>query len=328
MESQLEQRTRLLQQVFDVSAENFEYLALQIWHYQHKYNLVYREFCQSLGKGNPKSLEEIPFLPIQFFKSHKIVCNENHELLFKSSATTSSIRSNHFVFSAEVYKQSFQINYKKSIGNPKDQIILALLPSYVTQGESSLVYMVDELIRLSQNSKSGFYLDNYQELIHVIQENKNKGKKIVLFGVSYALLDLAELFPDLSDVLIIETGGMKGKRKEMSKSELHNDLKDGFKVSHIASEYGMTELLSQGYSIENEIFTTPNWLKILIRQVNDPFSYVKNVSTGGINVIDLANLDSCSFIETQDLGKAQNGGFLLMGRFDFSDVRGCNLMVQ
>jgi hypothetical protein len=328
MESQTEQRTRLLQQIFDVNETSFEYLSLQIWHYQHKYNIVYREYCQSLGKGTPKTLQEIPFLPIQFFKSHQITCNTEYELLFKSSATTGSVRSNHFVFDANVYKDSFLKTYEKSIGNPKDQIIFALLPSYVSQGESSLVYMVDKLIQLTQNDVSGFYLDNNEALIAQLQQHKNTGKKIVLFGVSYALLDLAELAPDLSSVLIIETGGMKGRRKEISKNELHTELKNSFNVSHIASEYGMTELLSQGYSIENELFTTPNWMKILFRQVNDSFSYAVQGATGGINVIDLANIDSCAFIETQDLGKAQAHGFLLMGRFDHSDVRGCNLLIQ
>jgi hypothetical protein len=188
--------------------------------------------------------------------------------------------------------------------------------------------MVDKLIQLTQNDVSGFYLDNNEALIAQLQQHKNTGKKIVLFGVSYALLDLAELAPDLSSVLIIETGGMKGRRKEISKNELHTELKNSFNVSHIASEYGMTELLSQGYSIENELFTTPNWMKILFRQVNDPFSYAVQGATGGINVIDLANIDSCAFIETQDLGKAQAHGFLLMGRFDHSDVRGCNLLIQ
>lgn len=333
MKSQSDQRTELITKIFNVGADNFDALALEIYNYQFTFNEVYRNYVTALKTVAPKTYLDIPFLPIQFFKSHKIVCSDQPvELVFKSSGTTSTIRATHYVLDHQLYEKSFLSNYRNAIGNPEDQIIIGLLPSYLAQGESSLVYMVNKLIQLSSHALSGFYLDDYAHLLSKINEAKNEGKKIVLFGVSYALLDFAEFKPDLNGIVIIETGGMKGNRKEMSKLELHESLTASFNTNHIASEYGMTELLSQGYSLTDEVFTLPNWMKVLIRQVSDPFSYVKFGKTGGINVIDLANLDSCCFIETQDLGKEiaskNETGFILMGRFDYSDVRGCNLLVQ
>jgi hypothetical protein len=334
MKNQSTQRLELVSKIFNVREDNFESLALEIFKYQYTFNEVYRTYVNALNTTDPKTVNEIPFLPIQFFKSHRIVSSDlPAELIFKSSGTTSTTRATHHVLDHTIYEKSFLTNYENAIGNPENQIIIGLLPSYLEQGESSLIYMVDKLIQRSSNSYSGFYLDDYPLLITKIDEAKNTGKKIVLFGVSYALLDFAEYQPNLNEVIIIETGGMKGKRKEMSKFELHETLKKSFNTNHIASEYGMTELLSQGYSLKNEIFHYPNWMKIMIRQVSDPFFYVKTGKTGGINVIDLANIDSCSFIETQDLGKEIDSmevgnGFHLMGRFDHSDVRGCNLLVQ
>ncbi len=333
MKNQSDQRLELIRKIFTVDAHNFETLALEIYQYQFTFNKVYRNYVTALRAKDPKTFLEIPFLPIQFFKSHKIVCSDQPvELVFKSSGTTNTARATHYVLDHQLYEKSFLTNYRSTIGNPEDQIVIGLLPSYLAQGESSLVYMVNKLIQLSSHALSGFYLEDYVGLLSKINDAKNQGKKIVLFGVSYALLDFAELKPDLNGIVIIETGGMKGKRTEMSKSELHSSLKESFQTHHIASEYGMTELLSQGYSLKNDVFTLPNWMKVLVRQVSDPFSYVKPGKTGGINVIDLANLDSCCFIETQDLGKeidAKDGtGFILMGRFDHSDIRGCNLLVQ
>jgi hypothetical protein len=238
------------------------------------------------------------------------------------------IRSKHAVQKAEMYERSFNAIYNEYIGNPKDQVILALLPNYIEQGNSSLVYMVDHLIKETKSPLSGFYLSEYNQLVSNYKQAISDGKKVVVFGVSYALLDLADAKIDLSQAQIIETGGMKGRRKEMTKEELHDSLKKGLGCDFISSEYGMTELFSQSYSNKNGVFSIPTWMDIKIRQTNDPFQYVKEGKTGGINVIDLANLYSCSFIATQDLGKRIGNQFQLMGRFDNADLRGCNMMVE
>jgi len=227
-----------------------------------------------------------------------------------------------------MYTRSFEPTYRNQIGNPEEQVIIALLPNYIEQGESSLIYMVHALIQQSNNSLSGFYLNDLDKLNVVYKTALQLGKKVIVFGVSYALLDLAEQKIDLSQATIIETGGMKGRRKELTKEELHKELIDGLNVTYIASEYGMSELLSQAYSDKNGVFTTPPWMKILIRDVNDALSFEAEGKTGGINVIDLANLYSCSFIATQDLGKVFGDSFQLLGRFDNSDIRGCNLLVE
>ena len=314
--------------IFDTNQKNFDEIAIEVFHYQYKNNSVYKKFVDYLGKSIPKSIYEIPFLPISFFKTHEVRCHRNNvEAIFKSSGTGGH-RSIHYVESLKMYDKSFEITYRNQIGNPEDQIIIALLPNYVDQGESSLVYMVDKLIQLSNNSLSNFYLNDLNKMIETYQLAINSGKKVVIFGVSYALLDLAELTPDFSKATIIETGGMKGRRKELSKEELHSILKKGLNVTYISSEYGMSELLSQSYSDKNGVFTSPPWMKILIRDVNDALSYESDGKTGGINVIDLANLHSCSFIATQDLGKVQGNTFQLMGRFDNADIRGCNLLVE
>lgn len=316
--------------IFNISNDiEFNKIALDIFNFQVKTIPIYKEYVQLLNKPAPKHYLEIPFLPISFFKSHK-VCKEGlkPEVIFKSSGTSGQTRSQHFVEDTQLYKDSFFNTYMSLIGNPENQVILALLPNYIEQGESSLVFMVDHLVAATNNQLSSFVLNNPLEIELRYQQAIESGKEVVIFGVSYALLDLAEQNINLSKARIIETGGMKGRRKEMTKDELHQELKRGLSVSYISSEYGMTELLSQGYSSENGLFETPSWMKVLIREVNDPFHYLDEGKTGGINVIDLANINSCSFIATQDLGRIVGAEFEIMGRFDNSDIRGCNLLVE
>lgn len=315
------------------SEEDFEQVAIEVFQYQHENCLPYRKFCDLLNT-NPKQVAkftDIPFLPIEFFKSHKVFDKLKSEVesIFTSSGTTGMERSQHYVASNKIYEESFLRAFKQFYGKTTDYTILALLPSYLERDGSSLIYMVDRLIKDSNNPSSGFYLHNTQELVTKLLEQEKLGKKTLLIGVSYALLDLIEDFdlPALQHTIIMETGGMKGKRKELIKQELHKILAEGFGVSHIHSEYGMTELLSQAYSEENGFFYTPPWMRVLTRDTEDPLSYVEYV-TGGINVIDLANLHSCSFIATQDLGKLHlDGSFEIIGRFDNSDIRGCNLLL-
>lgn len=320
----------LEQQIFAISSEaEFNACALAIYRFQQEQIPVYREFVRRLNRPEPMHYSEIPFLPVSFFKTHDIL-PENTEpaLTFKSSGTTGMQRSRHLVVKPELYEESFLRTYCRFIGDPKDQVILALLPNYIEQGESSLVYMVDSLIRESGHALSGFYLDSLQQLLESIALARETGKQVVLFGVSYALLDLAELKPDLAGIRVIETGGMKGRRKEMTKEELHDVLKEGFHLDWISSEYGMSELLSQAYSDKDGLFELPAWMKVQLRDVNDPLSPVAENRTGGVNIIDLANIWSCAFIATQDLGRMEDGKLRLMGRFDHSDIRGCNLLVQ
>ncbi|MES2590176.1 MAG: acyl transferase [Bacteroidota bacterium] len=319
----------LEQKIFEVDEKTFEALALEIFHFQVENCSVYGDFVKTLNRPNPTKIDEIPFLPIDFFKSHEIISSQDqHELLFLSSGTTQQIRSKHLVLKAEMYEKSFLKSYVNFTENLENQVILALLPNYLEQGNSSLVYMVERLIKETNNELSGFFKDDFDALLFNYKKAIEAGKKVVIFGVSYALLDLAELKPNLSKALIIETGGMKGRRKELSKTELHSVLKEAFSCEFISSEYGMTELLSQAYSDKEEFFSLPKWMKILIRDTNDPFSFLAENKTGGINVIDLANIYSCSFISTQDLGQISNRGLKLMGRFDNADIRGCNLMVE
>lgn len=277
-----------------------------------------------------KTLGQIPFLPIQFFKSHEILSNSDGvQETFTSSGTTGMITSKHLVTNVSLYKQSYRNGFSDFYGNIEDYTVLALLPSYLERNGSSLIFMVKDLIELSNNANSGFYLHNYDELIIKLIELDKAGQNVILIGVTYALLDVIEKQKfNLKNTIIMETGGMKGKRKEMIREELHETLCKGFGVSAIHSEYGMTELLSQAYSLGNGIFECPTWMQILVRDTEDALTYVANGKTGGINVIDLANINSCSFIATQDLGKKQpNNSFEVLGRFDNSDIRGCNLMV-
>lgn len=321
---------QLENQIFSIQNKaEFEKTVFDVFQYQRKNCTVYKEYIQFLNRPEPTTIEQIPFLPISFFKTHTVLSsNLPVQFDFLSSGTTGSVRSKHAVQKAEMYERSFLSIYKSFIGNPENQVILALLPNYISQGNSSLVYMVDHLIKKSNSNLSGFFLEEYDALIKHYNDAIEQGFDVVIFGVSYALLDLAETTIDLSKAIIIETGGMKGRRKEMTKDELHEVLKKGLGCEFIASEYGMTELFSQSYSNKDGLFDIPAWVDILIRETNDPFHYVANGKTGGINVIDLANLYSCSFIATQDLGKRIGSQFQLMGRFDNSDIRGCNLMVE
>lgn len=321
--------TKLIDEIFKISSEDqFNEVALKVFDYQYQNCEVYQSFCDALGRTRPSTYNDIPFLPIEFFKTEKVIStNLDCELTFKSSGTGGQ-RSTHYVHSAQLYQQSFLETYLNQIGNPANQVIVALLPNYVEQGESSLVYMVDILIQKSNNSNSEFLLKKLNTVKEAYQKAIKDNKQFVLFGVAYALLDLVDLNIQLPEALIIETGGMKGRRKELTKVELHEVLKSGLKCNNIRSEYGMTELLSQAYC-DNELrFTTPQWMKVLIRDVNDPLSLRNDNKTGGINVIDLANLYSCSFIATQDLGRSNQESFEILGRFDNSDIRGCNLLVQ
>lgn len=318
--------------IFNInSSEDFERLTLEVFRFQYENVSVYRNFCDLLNKkpSAVKCIEQIPFLPIQFFKSHKIIAeNLKEETIFTSSGTTGSTTSKHYVSDLSIYEKSFQKAFEREYGNPENFAILALLPSYLEREGSSLIYMVENLIEKSNNPNSGFYLYEMDALIEKLDFLEASSQKSILIGVSYALLDLIEKRKfQLKNTIVMETGGMKGRRKEMIKEELHEILKKGFGVSKIHSEYGMTELLSQAYSLGDGIFSCPPWMKILTRDTEDALSYTFE-KTGGINVIDLANLNSCAFIATQDLGKNfANGSFEVIGRFDSSDIRGCNLMV-
>ncbi len=314
--------------IFNIkSDEGFEEIALQLFKYQIINNPIYKNYAKLvLRNKTPINIYEIPFLPIDFFKSNEVICkNKNVETIFLSSGTGGD-RSKHLISDIELYKQSFLKSFELFYGDVSQYCILSLLPNYREQGASSLVYMVDELIKESKNKLSGFYLNNYKKLAETINVLEEKNQKTILFGVTYALLDFAEQFPTkLKSTIIIETGGSKGKRKEYIKEELHNILKQSFCLENIHSEYGMTELLSQSYSKSNGVFKSPPWKKIIIRDPHDPFSIVETNKTGGINIIDLANIYSCPFIATQDVGKIfEDGTFSIMGRFDNSDLRGCN----
>lgn len=319
-------------EIFNIkSSQDFESTALDIFQYQYKSIPIYKEFCDLLNCNyqSVKSIFDIPFLPIQFFKSHIISDAKNSNKIFSSSGTTGSVLSKHYIANINLYKESFTNAFNQFFGNPNEYVILALLPSYLEREGSSLVYMVNELIDKSENPESGFYLNNTDELIEKLNKLEALGKKTLLLGVSYALLDLIEKQSfQLKHTTIMETGGMKGRRKEMIKEELHTVLKKGFGLSTIHSEYGMTELLSQAYSTGEGVYKCPPWMKVLTRDSEDALSLI-NGKTGGINVIDLANYHSCSFIATQDLGKVNDDeSFEILGRFDVSDIRGCNLMVQ
>ena len=319
--------------IFNISSQKqFEKIALKVFRFQYDNNAVYRQFCELLKveKGSVKALKEIPFLPIQFFKSHEVLSDGNPvQEIFTSSGTTGMITSRHLVTDVALYEESYRKAFSEFYGNIEDYAVLALLPSYLERQGSSLIYMVEDLIRLSNNADSGFYLHNHEELIEKLNELEKQEQNVILIGVTYALLDLIEKRNfNFNNTIIMETGGMKGKRKEMIREELHRQLCEGFGVSAIHSEYGMTELLSQAYSLGNGIFECPPWMNVLIRDTEDALTYVENGKTGGINVIDLANINSCSFIATQDLGKKYpNNSFEVLGRFDHSDIRGCNLMV-
>ncbi len=311
---------------------DFEQLALRIFNHQYCNNIVYQRFCNLLGitKSSVKHIDNIPFLPIQFFKQEKVISTQSSiSKIFTSSGTTGSITSKHYVSDLNIYEKSFRKGFQLFYGDITEFVILALLPSYLEREGSSLIYMAEKLIEDSNQPESGFYLYETQKLVKTLRQLIIKGKKVLLLGVSFALLDLVENFDiKLNDsIVVMETGGMKGRRKEMIRQELHQILKDGFGISQIHSEYGMTELLSQAYSKGNGLFYCPPWMRISVRDPEDSLTILEANKTGGINIIDLANINSCSFIATQDLGKIHHNGQLeILGRFDHSDIRGCNLM--
>ncbi len=321
--------------IFNVkNQDDFQKTALEIFKYQAENNNVYSDFIGllQLNHNTICSLADIPFLPAGFFKDHKIITGKlSAVMVFESSGTSGISASKHYVVDPEIYKESFLRTFSHFYGDPAEYFIAALLPSYTERKNSSLVYMADDLIKRSTYADSGFYGDNISELLSHIKAAKDKNRKILLIGVSYALIDLAEKYhPDLSGVIIMETGGMKGRRKEITRGEMHSILKRNFNVGSIHSEYGMTELFSQAYSKGDGIFFPPPWMKILIRDPQDPLSIItEHGRTGGINIIDLANIHSCSFVATDDLGKVhEDGSFEVLGRLDNSDIRGCNQLIE
>ena len=321
------------QQVFSISnSAQFNEVALQIFRHQAKHNAVYNTFLSGLGTDVDaiNSIGQIPFLPIEFFKAHQILSNNAPaQVVFTSSGTTGIVTSSHLVTDVSWYVDSFRKAFELFYGDIQSYTVLALLPSYLEREGSSLIYMADDLIRQSQNSDSGFYLYNHEDLYNQLLKQQQAQKPTLLIGVTFALLDFIEQYQlNFPELIVMETGGMKGRRKEMIREELHADLCAGFGVNKIHSEYGMTELLSQAYSNGDGIFNCPPWMKIIIRDTNDPFTNLPYGKIGGINIIDLANINSCSFLATQDLGKVEpDGSFEILGRFDHSDIRGCNLLI-
>jgi hypothetical protein len=322
------------ERIFRISSQqDFNALAMEIFRYQYANNMVYRQFVDGIimDVSTIQHPAQIPFLPVSFFKSHRILSGKLEEqLVFESSGTTASIPSKHFVADFSLYEESFTRCMELFYGDLAEYSIFALLPSYLERKNSSLVYMVERLMWKSNQSFGGFYLDEMGKLRDSMLEAMAAGNKVMLFGVTFALLDMVEKFPmNIPGAVIIETGGMKGRRKELTRMELHEILKKGFGVESIHSEYGMTELLSQAWSKGEGIFSCPPWMEILISDPNDPLTLLEDGRTGGINVIDLANIYSCSFIATQDLGrKNEDGSFEVLGRFDASDIRGCSLLVS
>jgi len=327
-------RNDIIEKIFAIETKSeFEKCCLLVFNYQLAHNEVYAAWVTALGidVAHVKNIDEIPFLPISFFKSHKVVAAESpFEIEFSSSGTTGNITSKHYVKDLEIYKKSFFKSFEMQYGKTEDLIIIGLLPSYLEREGSSLIYMCEQLIIKSNKSESGFYLNEFENLNSKLIQLQKSNQKTILFGVAYALLDFAETKPVAwENLFVIETGGMKGKRKEMVREELHESIKENWALTHLHSEYGMTELLSQAYYDDNKSFACPPWMKLMIRDTSDPFNYVDVNKTGGINIIDLANIDSCSFIATQDLGKLINDDkFEVLGRFDHSDIRGCNLLLQ
>jgi phenylacetate-coenzyme A ligase PaaK-like adenylate-forming protein len=322
------------QQVFSISNEQqFNDAALQVFKYQAANCAVYRAFIKGLyiDIQNIKTIKDIPFLPIEFFKSHKVVSTDSPpEVIFTSSGTTGMITSSHYVTHVNWYTDSFRAAFHLFYGDIEQYTILALLPSYLEREGSSLIYMADDLIKQSNNPDSGFFLYDHDKLFQQLKKQQDASKPTLLIGVTFALLDFIEAYKvDFPELIVMETGGMKGRRKEMIREELHEQLCRGFGVNAIHSEYGMTELLSQAYSKGEGIFNCPPWMRIITRDTNDPMSILNGGKAGGINIIDLANINSCAFIATQDLGKVYaDNSFEVLGRFDNSDIRGCNLLVQ
>lgn len=322
----------LRETIFSIrSSQDFEQTAMEVFKFQYENNDVYRQWCRFFHQtpAQVHAVSDIPFLPIEFFKTHKVISFREQPIdFFQSSGTSQKNTSKHYIKDFSLYEKSFMTNFKLFFGDPKEYVFIVLLPNYQQQGHSSLVYMMKNLIDASSHKESGFYPEDYTKIASLLRDLDSRHRKTILFGVTYALLEMVkhDCF-QLENTIVFETGGMKGKRKPMVKEDLHRVLKKGFGVSSITSEYGMCELFSQAYSKGDGIFHTPPQMRVTLRDINDPFSPAKKGKTGGINIIDLANVDSCAFIATQDLGRyCDNGGFELMGRFDHSDIRGCNLL--
>jgi hypothetical protein len=315
----------------NVNIHNFEQSALEVFRYQAEHCIIYRDYIAAIG-CNPagvSTIGNIPYLPISFFKSHEVTSGLfTAERIFESSGTTGMQTSRHYLKSAALYETSFQLTFERFYGKPEDYLFLCLLPSYLERGNSSLVYMADKLIRLSAHEDSGFYLDNFENLAAALQRAKDSGRKPFLLGVTFALLDFAAAFPmNLAGAIVMETGGMKGRREEWTRNQVHDFLKAQWQLKEVHSEYGMTELLSQAYALHDGIFHTPPFMKVCVRDENDPFS-LSDRGSGCLNIIDLANIHSCSFIATDDIARMHAGGsFEVLGRLDHSALRGCSLMV-
>ena len=320
-------------QIFSISNQDeFNTAALRVFNYQARNCLVYKEFVKALNitPSQVGSINDIPFLPVEFFKSQAVVTSHDDiEATFTSSGTTGAITSRHHVTDISWYVQSYSKAFNHFYGDVKNYTVLALLPSYLEREGSSLIYMAADLIKQSGNADSGFYLYNHADLYHKLLVLQKQKKPTLLLGVTFALLNFAELYQlSFPELIVMETGGMKGRRREMIREELHQVLCGGFGVETIHSEYGMTELLSQAYSKGNGIFNCPPWMKVVTRDTNDPLALLNSEKTGGVNIIDLANINSCSFIATHDLGRVyNNGSFEILGRFDNADIRGCNLLI-
>lgn len=311
---------------------DFEEAALHTFARQYAFNPVYRAYCDLINcpPSSVSSIETIPFLPLSLFKTRRIVTQEKAiECIFRSSGTTDGSPSQHYITDLGLYEASFRTAFHFHYGAPKDWVILALLPSYLERKDASLVYMVADLIQQTKRKESGFYLTDFDALSQQLQKLEAQGQQTLLIGVSFALLDFAAAHPqNLHHTVVMETGGMKGRRKELIRNELHRIIKDQLGCQAVHSEYGMTELLSQAYAKEKGVFVPPSWMKVLVRDPTDPFSYLSSQQTGGLNIIDLANQNSCSFVSTQDMGKRYiDGSFEVLGRFDAAEVRGCNLMI-
>lgn len=345
----------MMKSIFQIKTEaDFQQKCLETFHFQYENIEVYRKFIDFLkiDPNSIKDIEKIPFLPIEMFKNHTVLDqNKRTNLYFQSSGTTQMNLSKHWIADEKVYEESIEKSFEQFIGNPKDFIFLGLLPSYLEKQNSSLIYMVDFLMKKSGKPENGYFLYNHADLLKLLQQLSKENKKVILFGVAFALLDFLDFaesnhhrIESSDQLIIIETGGMKGRKEEMTKDELLKIFHKGFGTEKIYSEYSMTELLSQAYSLGKNIYESPNWMRILIRNTEDPFSYVEDGKNGAINIIDLANRHSCSFIATQDLGKivtdcgiSRNEKkddhivtklFQVLGRIDHSDIRGCSLLVS
>lgn len=321
--------------IFDTVSDTFSQTALEVFHFQYTNNEVYRQYCNTLyiDPAAITTIEKIPFLPISFFKTHRITTTQfDPEIIFESSGTTQTINSKHLIKELSVYETSFNKTFNQFYGNPAEWCIVALLPSYLERNNSSLVMMADQLIRQTNHPLSGFYIDDFKKLNETIHQLEQQQQKTLLIGVTFALLDFAEKYPQpLQFTTIMETGGMKGRRTELIRSEVHDILCNSFQLNKIHSEYGMTELLSQAYSSGNGIYSCPPWMKILIREEDDPFAILtaadNNPISGALNIIDLANMYSCAFIATEDAGKLYpDESFEVSGRLDNTDIRGCSLL--